>query len=86
MAIHPLWTDDYWLLIMQLYQKSPAGVKSEYSRSMVELALELHIPPKTLQEQMEALKERTTPARGDKNRCNAYGTRTPTTHAAWRAT
>ena len=60
MAIHPLWTDDYWLLIMQLYQKSPAGVKSEYSRSVVELALELHIPPKTLQEQMEALKERTT--------------------------
>ena len=54
MAIHPLWTDDYWLLIMQLYQKSPAGVKSEYSRSVVELALELHIPPKTLQEQMEA--------------------------------
>ena len=62
MAIHPLWTDDYWLLIMQLYQKSPAGVKSEYSRSVVELALELHIPPKTLQEQMEALKERTTPS------------------------
>ena len=52
MAIHPLWTDDYWLLIMQLYQKSPAGVKSEYSRSVVELALELHIPPKTLQVQM----------------------------------
>lgn len=62
MAIHPLWTDDYWLLIMQLYQKSPAGVKSEYSRSVVELALELHIPPKTLQEQMEAMKERTTPS------------------------
>lgn len=79
MAIHPLWTDDYWLLIMQLYQKSPAGVKSEYSRSVVELALELHIPPKTLQEQMEALKERTTPS------LHAYGTRTPTTHAACRA-
>ena len=49
MAIHPLWTDDYWLLIVQLYQKSPAGVKSEYSRPMVDLSLELHIPPKTPQ-------------------------------------
>lgn len=62
MAINPLWTDDYWLLIMQLYQKSPVGVKSEYSRPVVELALELHIPPKTLKEQMETLKEHTTPS------------------------
>ena len=62
MAIHPLWTDDYWLLIVQLYQKSPAGVKSEYSRPMVDLALELHIPPKTLQEQMVALEEHATPS------------------------
>lgn len=62
MAIHPLWTDDYWLLIVQLYQKSPAGVKSEYSRPVVDLALELHIPPKTLQEQMVALEEHATPS------------------------
>ena len=62
MAIHPLWTDDYWLLIVQLYQKSPAGVKSEYSRPVVDLALELHIPPKTLQEQMVVLEEHATPS------------------------
>lgn len=62
MAIHPLWTDDYWLLIMQLYQKTPIGVKSEYSRPVIELALELHIPPKTLQEQMQALDSHATPS------------------------
>ena len=62
MAIHPLWTDDYWLLVMQLYQKKPVGVKSEYSRAVIELALELHIPPKTLQEQMQALDSHATPS------------------------
>lgn len=36
MANHPLWSDDYWLLLMQLYQKKPVGVKSEYSHLVVE--------------------------------------------------
>ena len=62
MAIHPLWTDDYWPLVMQLYQKKPIGVKSEHSRAVIELALELHIPPKTLQEQMQALDSHATPS------------------------
>lgn len=62
MAIHPLWTDDYWPLVMQLYQKKPVGVKSEHSRAVIELALELHIPPKTLQEQMQALDSHATPS------------------------
>lgn len=61
MANHPLWTDDYWLLLMQLYQKKPAGVKSEYSHAVVELAIELHIPPHTLHEQMRVLERRATP-------------------------
>ena len=61
MANHPLWTDDYWLLLMQLYQKKPAGTKSEYSHDMVELAIELHIPPHTLYEQTRALERRATP-------------------------
>ena len=25
MAKHPLWNDDYWLLLLQLYQKKPMG-------------------------------------------------------------
>ena len=62
MAIHPLWTDDYWPLVVQLYKKKPVGVKSEHSRAVIELALELHIPPKTLQEQMQALDSHATPS------------------------
>lgn len=29
---HPLWSDEYWLLLMQLYQRKPAGIKPLYSR------------------------------------------------------
>lgn len=62
MANNPLWSDDYWLLVMQLYMKKPAGVKSEYSRAVIELAIELHLQPKTLQEQMRALESHDTPS------------------------
>ena len=62
MANHPLWSDDYWLLLMQLYQKKPVGVKSEYSHPVVELGIELHIPPKTLYEQMRVLEQHNTPS------------------------
>lgn len=48
---HPLWSDEYWLLLMQLYLKKPMGVKPLYSKAMVKLALELHIPPQFLYEQ-----------------------------------
>ena len=43
MAKHPLWKDEYWLLLLQLYQKKPMGVKPLYSKGMVDLSLELHI-------------------------------------------
>ena len=56
MARHPLWNDDYWLLLMQLYQKKPMGVKPLYSKGMVDLSLQLHIPPKYLHEQMFKLR------------------------------
>lgn len=62
MANHPLWSDDYWLLVMQLYQKKPVGVKSEYSHPVVELGLELHIPPKIIREQMRVLERHATPS------------------------
>lgn len=48
---HSLWSDEYWLLLMQLYLKKPMGVKPLYSNAMVNLALELHIPPQFLYEQ-----------------------------------
>lgn len=60
MAKHPLWKDEYWLLLLQLYQKKPMGVKPRYSKGMVDLALELHLPPEYLHEQMFKL-QRVTP-------------------------
>ena len=45
MAKNVSWSDDYWLLLMQLYLRKPVGVKALYSRGLVQLALELHIEP-----------------------------------------
>lgn len=61
MAKHPLWNDEYWLLLIQLYLKKPAGVKALYSRQLVDLSLELHIPPQFLYEQMMRLRSIDTP-------------------------
>ena len=56
MAKHPLWKDEYWLLLLQLYQKKPMGVKPLYSKGMVDLSLKLHICPEFLHEQMFKLR------------------------------
>ncbi len=61
MANHPLWHDEYWLLLMQLYLKRPKGVKPLYSRELVKLALELHIEPSFLYRQMFKLRQIDTP-------------------------
>ena len=61
MAKHPLWKDEYWLLLMQLYQKKPMGVKPLYSKGMVDLSLELHIAPEFLHAQMFKLRLVTPP-------------------------
>ena len=61
MATHPLWSDDYWLLLLQLYLKKPEGMKPMYSRALVGLSLELHIPPRTLYGQLFRLRQRATP-------------------------
>jgi hypothetical protein len=61
MAKHSLWSEEYWLLLMQLYLKKPVGVKPLYSRKLVDLALELHIQPQFLYEQMFRLRQLDTP-------------------------
>lgn len=61
MATHPLWSDEYWLMLLQLYQHKPAGVKPLYSRQLVKLSLELHIPPQNLYEQQFVLRQRNMP-------------------------
>lgn len=61
MAKHPLWQDEYWLLLIQLYLKKPVGLKPLYSKALVDLSLELHIPPQFLHEQMFRLRSLDTP-------------------------
>lgn len=61
MTIHPLWSDEYWVLLMQLYMKKPEGVKPMYSRRLVELSLELHIAPRHLYTMMFRLRRPDTP-------------------------
>ena len=61
MAKHTLWHDEYWLLLMQLYLKRPQGVKPLYSRSLVNLGMELHIPPSYLFRNMLRLRQIDTP-------------------------
>ncbi len=48
MGKNATWQDDDWLLLMQIYLRKPIGLKPQYSREMVELSLELHIPPQVL--------------------------------------
>ena len=61
MAKNQKWQDDYWLLIMQLYLKKPVGVKPVYSKSMVDLGMELHIAPQFLFNKMCEIANLETP-------------------------
>lgn len=61
MPTHPLWSDDYWPLIVQLYMSKPTGIKPLYSRRVVDLAIRLHIPPKFIFAQMHLLRGHATP-------------------------
>jgi len=45
MAKNAKWSDDYWLLLMQIYLQKPVGVKPMFHRKMVDLSLELHLSP-----------------------------------------
>lgn len=55
---HTSWTDDNYLFLLQIYLKKPAGVKPMYARRMIELSLELHIPPRELHRRMKQLESR----------------------------
>lgn len=61
MAKNPLWRDEYWLLLLQLYLRKPVGLKPMYSRGIVDLALELHLHPRYLYERMFRLRQLDTP-------------------------
>ncbi len=49
------WSDDFWPLLLQLFLRKPKGKKPTYSRPMVELAMELHVHPKTLAAKMDEI-------------------------------
>lgn len=55
-----LWQDDYWILLIQLFQRKPSGVKPMYSKPMIELCLELHLEPAFVYDKMFALRNAPT--------------------------
>lgn len=55
------WSDDYWLLLAQVFLRKPAGIKPTYCRDMVGLALELHIAPEALATRMRLMADVPTP-------------------------
>lgn len=61
MARHGEWRDEYWLMLMHIYLSKPVGVKPLYNRQMIDLSLELHIPPQALQTRMKQLSRLQTP-------------------------
>lgn len=61
MAKKTVWHDDYWLMLMQVYLRRPVGIKPRYSRTMVDLSLELHIAPEVLERRMQQIARLDTP-------------------------
>ena len=62
MARQPIWHDEYWLMLIQIYMKKPVGVKPIYSRELVQLGMELHIHPQYLHRMMTKLDEVESPS------------------------
>ena len=61
MAKNIKWQDDYWLLLLQIYLQKPVGIKPMYSRKMVDLSMELHVPPTVLFNRMCQIANLETP-------------------------
>ncbi|NPD90865.1 hypothetical protein [Xylanibacter muris] len=61
MARQTNWSDDYWLMLLQLYLRKPAGLKAIYSRPLVDLGIELHIHPQILHSKMRVIANLETP-------------------------
>lgn len=55
------WSDEYWLPLLQLYLKKPTGMKSLYSRPLVELGMELHLTPQTIYTLMHSIHDLDSP-------------------------
>lgn len=53
----PHWNDENLLFLMQLYLEEPVGLKPLYSRSLVNLSLDLHIEPQLILKKMQEIEE-----------------------------
>ena len=69
------WHDDFWPLLMQVYKQKPVGVKPLYSKAVVDVSIELHIPPQEIFARLCQIANQETPATirlwelyGDNNR------------------
>ena len=56
------WSEDMWVLVLQLLMRKPTGVKPMYAPQTVDLALELHIPPEEIYRRMFMLRKAETPS------------------------
>ena len=61
MVTHPLWSEDYWLFILQLYLAKPIGVKPLYAYKAVQLSCELHLPPQFIHDQQVLMEAHSSP-------------------------
>lgn len=61
MAKVPQWQDEYWLLLIRLFMEKPQGIKHLFSRQLVDVAMELHIPPRQIHRRMYELRRIATP-------------------------
>lgn len=69
------WHDDFWPLLMQVYKQKPVGVKPLYSKAVVDVSIELHIPPQEIFARLCQIANQETPVTirlwelyGDNNR------------------
>ena len=56
------WNEEYWPLVIQLYENKPRGIKPMYGYDTVKLAIELHIPPGVIYEKMFELRQPSRPS------------------------
>lgn len=61
MRSNTAWSDEYWLLVMQLYLRKPVGVKPALSRPVVDLGIELHLHPKFIRSKLKQIDSLSTP-------------------------
>ena len=50
-----MWNNEYWPLLIQAYLAKPEGIKSQWSRTAVDLAMELHLRPTDITDRLKTI-------------------------------